>query len=705
MRVVVDHDLLVAVQQLPGIRHAGERSDRRTGRIALIYRVPVAPDPLLDDLDPEQRTAVLSAGAPLCIVAPAGSGKTRVLTRRIAHRIRDGSADPSHVLVITFTRRAAGELAGRLRRARAARRGRRRHVPRSGLPAPAPALGGPAAAGPGAGRRPGSGSSRRRWATCAGRLGAVPRRRSRPRSTGRGPAGRPAGLRRRGRSGRAAHGARPGRGGRALRALRGAEAGPADDRLRRPAVPGRRRDGAGRRLRRRRPLALPPPVRRRVPGREPAPAGPPGGLARRPARPVRGRRPAAGHLRVERCRRPLARGLHRPPPGRDRRAPAPQPSLDPPDRRPRPRGADRERSRAARWPAGPTVPRPGPSPSPARRPRRPAWPPSSGTCAHPAAAGEPSPCWPAPTPSCSRSPLRSPGRASRTGGGPGPSTTRPRPPPSSSCGRSRGPARSGRGWRTRSAGPAGLTSARDEDPEEDAGHGNAAGEGGHASTLPAAFVRAAEDLLAQDPAADGPTLRAWLVSGGSDGLDVDDDAVALSTFHAAKGLEWPTVVVIGLVPGLVPHSGARTPAARDEERRLLHVAVTRAEREVVLTWYGPERSPYLDVLDQAVPVGGPPVAPPADLRPVPSRPTRGSAARRATGVATRRRPRRPRRRAGRGRRPHARRDRRRAPSDGRGARPRSPGSARSWRDATGPACWPRSLPPSLAPEPARPSRR
>ena len=78
----------------------------------LIYRVPVAPDPLLDDLDPEQRMAVLSDGAPLCIVAPAGSGKTRVLTRRIARRIRDGSADPSHVLVITFTRQGrerAGE--------------------------------------------------------------------------------------------------------------------------------------------------------------------------------------------------------------------------------------------------------------------------------------------------------------------------------------------------------------------------------------------------------------------------------------------------------------------------------------------------------------------------------------------------------------------------------------------------------------------
>ena len=70
---------------------------------------------LLADLDPDQRRAVVSDGAPLCIVAPAGSGKTRVLTRRIARRIADGSADAGHVLVITFTRRAAGELVRRLR--------------------------------------------------------------------------------------------------------------------------------------------------------------------------------------------------------------------------------------------------------------------------------------------------------------------------------------------------------------------------------------------------------------------------------------------------------------------------------------------------------------------------------------------------------------------------------------------------------------
>lgn len=73
-------------------------------------------DPLLDDLDPAQRKAVTSEAAPLAIVAPAGSGKTRVLTRRIAWRIREGTADAAHVLAVTFTRKAAGELTDRLRR-------------------------------------------------------------------------------------------------------------------------------------------------------------------------------------------------------------------------------------------------------------------------------------------------------------------------------------------------------------------------------------------------------------------------------------------------------------------------------------------------------------------------------------------------------------------------------------------------------------
>ncbi len=72
-------------------------------------------DQLLDDLDDAQRRAVTSPARPLAILAPAGSGKTRVLTRRIAWRVEAGDADASHVLALTFTRKAAGELDGRLR--------------------------------------------------------------------------------------------------------------------------------------------------------------------------------------------------------------------------------------------------------------------------------------------------------------------------------------------------------------------------------------------------------------------------------------------------------------------------------------------------------------------------------------------------------------------------------------------------------------
>jgi DNA helicase-2/ATP-dependent DNA helicase PcrA len=69
---------------------------------------------ILEGLDPAQREAVVSDASPLCILAGAGSGKTRVLTRRVAWRVRQGSADPRHSLIVTFTRKAAGELAVRL---------------------------------------------------------------------------------------------------------------------------------------------------------------------------------------------------------------------------------------------------------------------------------------------------------------------------------------------------------------------------------------------------------------------------------------------------------------------------------------------------------------------------------------------------------------------------------------------------------------
>jgi DNA helicase-2/ATP-dependent DNA helicase PcrA len=75
----------------------------------------VDPARLLEDLNDAQRAAVTSTASPLCILAGAGSGKTRVLTRRIGHRVATGDADPRHVLALTFTRKAAGELNTRLR--------------------------------------------------------------------------------------------------------------------------------------------------------------------------------------------------------------------------------------------------------------------------------------------------------------------------------------------------------------------------------------------------------------------------------------------------------------------------------------------------------------------------------------------------------------------------------------------------------------
>src|SRR5213596_944831 len=70
---------------------------------------------LLDGLNEAQRRAVTSEAAPLVILAGAGSGKTRVLTRRIGYRCVTEAADPRHVVALTFTRKAAGELNHRLR--------------------------------------------------------------------------------------------------------------------------------------------------------------------------------------------------------------------------------------------------------------------------------------------------------------------------------------------------------------------------------------------------------------------------------------------------------------------------------------------------------------------------------------------------------------------------------------------------------------
>ncbi|MEL3950793.1 ATP-dependent helicase, partial [Streptomyces sp. LNU-CPARS28] len=81
----------------------------------LFPRVPDTADAVLDGLDPEQREVATALHGPVCVLAGAGTGKTRAITHRIAYGVRAGILQPNSVLAVTFTNRAAGEMRGRLR--------------------------------------------------------------------------------------------------------------------------------------------------------------------------------------------------------------------------------------------------------------------------------------------------------------------------------------------------------------------------------------------------------------------------------------------------------------------------------------------------------------------------------------------------------------------------------------------------------------
>src|SRR3954453_20255433 len=72
-------------------------------------------DAVLEALDPEQREVATALTGPVCVLAGAGTGKTRAITHRIAYGVHSGVYVPQRVLAVTFTARAAGEMRTRLR--------------------------------------------------------------------------------------------------------------------------------------------------------------------------------------------------------------------------------------------------------------------------------------------------------------------------------------------------------------------------------------------------------------------------------------------------------------------------------------------------------------------------------------------------------------------------------------------------------------
>jgi len=133
--------------------------------------------------------------------------------------------------------------------------------------------------------------------------------------------------------------------------------------------------------------------------------------------------------------------------------------------------------------------------------------------------------------------------------------------------------------------------------------------------LPRALAQLADEHALEFPDATVGEFLDWVVAAGEGAMELDAvDGVELSTFHRAKGLQWPAVAVVGLEDGMVPIAYATTPEALAEEHRLLYVALTRAEDELWCSWARTRRagdrtwrcdpSPLLDAVRAASRDGG-----------------------------------------------------------------------------------------------------